>query len=110
MTSSSQQRGIAAETTGCADAGELAKAQAALRAARQPRHAKLRKAVQCLDENEAEAAEHIITQFLDKHSGDACALNLLAEAVLKRGRKEEAAELLKQCVESAPDFAAARFN
>jgi tetratricopeptide (TPR) repeat protein len=93
-----------------ADNGEIARAQAANLAERRPQHAKLKQAAEAMSQGRAEVAERLIAQFLERHPRDAGALNLLAEVALKRGQKERAELLLKECVARSPNFAAARFN
>lgn len=110
MTSSAHPEGAATSTITWPDAGEIASAQAALRAARLPRHAKLKQAFDLLDKNHTEAAERLITEYLAKRPRDPGALNLLADVAVKRGQKERAEALLKDCVDLAPEFAVARFN
>jgi len=63
-----------------------------------------------LSQGRAQEAQAGLTKFLAGHPGDADALNLLARAQIRLGRREEGAALLENCLQSAPDFALARYN
>jgi tetratricopeptide (TPR) repeat protein len=92
------------------DDAEIARIAAASRAIRPLRHPRLRDAAQALNANRPDVAEQILSEFLQKHPGDADALNLTADAALRLDRKRDAEEALARCVAEAPDFDAARFS
>lgn len=108
--SPSPHQDLASTTDVWADTGEIARAQAANLVERQPRHPRLKRAADALGAGRHEEGIRLIQQYLEKHPGDPIALNLWAEAALSEGHKEQAEVLLRECVEKAPGFAAARFN
>ncbi len=89
---------------------DIARAVAAFRASRRLRHPKTLKAADLLDRNEPEAAEALLSPYLEKHPRDAAALNLMAEIAARLGQHDRSENLLAQCLEISPDFLLARFN
>jgi predicted Zn-dependent protease len=82
----------------------------ALHAERPLRHPQLREAARALDASRPDIAEQLLAPYLRKHPADIDALNLMADALLRRERKAEAEALLAQCTARAPNFNLARFN
>lgn len=89
---------------------QIAKAVAAFRADRRLRHQKAVKAAGLLDRNEVASAEAVLAPYLEKHPGDAAALNLMAEIATKLGQHARAETLLANCLGLLPEFGLARFN
>jgi predicted Zn-dependent protease len=89
---------------------EFSRLLGALQDQRPLRHPELREAWRALDANRPDIAGQLLTGFLRKHPGDADALNLMADVLLRRERKAEAEALLAQCVARAPNFDLARLN
>jgi tetratricopeptide (TPR) repeat protein len=85
-------------------------AAAELGARRPIRSARLRQLVQAFPGAPTEHIEQEVRRHLSINPEDADALSFLAQALIQRGRRREAAELLARCLDIAPDFAAARFN
>lgn len=88
----------------------FAAAAAALNVQRPVRSARLRQMLPGLQAAPPELAERELRQFLANGAEDPDALAFLAYTILRRGRPKEAAALLEQALDTAPDFAAARFN
>ncbi len=63
-----------------------------------------------LDHKGFEAAQTLVSRYLEKTPVDAGALNLMAEIALKLGENAKAESLLANCLSLAPDFTLARFN
>lgn len=97
------------DTNGAADA-EFAETLARLRARRPLRRPEFRDARRALDANRPDRAEQLLRSFLDRRGSDIDALNLLAEAMLRRGRRSEAVALLERCLACDPGFDLARYN
>jgi tetratricopeptide (TPR) repeat protein len=89
---------------------EFSRLLTALHAQRPLRHPELREASRALDGDRPDIAARLLAPFLRKHPGDVDALNLMADALLRRERKSEAEALLAQCVARAPGFDLARLN
>ena len=70
----------------------------------------LRDAMTAYRENRFEDARVLLLEHLRAGSEDVNALKLLAEIAIKQGRMPRAEELLRRCIEMAPDFVAARFR
>ena len=73
-----------------------------------PSKPELQKAAQALHDGRPRASELILRSYLDRHPGDVDGMALLADALVRLDRHQEAAELLAPCLEQAPGFAAAR--
>jgi len=93
-------------------AGEdaFAVAAAAMRALRPLRNARLKNAAELLRQKEYQAAEGLLSSYLEKSPDDPGALQLMAQAAYNLGRKEKAEALYAQCLAHAPDFTAARYE
>ena len=87
-----------------------ARAAAALDAQRPLRGRALQQIAQLLSGGHAEQAVRGLGEYLADRPGDVDAINLMARAQIRLGRREEALPLLARCLELAPDFALARFN
>ena len=72
--------------------------------------ARLPEAIQALDAGRIEVAEKLVRSRLDDHPNDANALKLLAEIAIRCHVREDAEQLLAQCLQIAPDFRAARYR
>jgi len=89
---------------------EFSRLLTALHARRPLRHPELREAGRALDNGRLDTAERLLAAYLRRHKDDVDALNLMADALLRRERKAEAEALLAQCVARAPGFDLARLN
>lgn len=67
-------------------------------------------AAQALDARDLETAERILRPHLRSRPADPAALRMLAAIAGRLGFGSEAADLLRYCLDLAPDFAAARFE
>jgi len=85
-------------------------AAAALDAQRPVRGRALQQIAQLLAGGDVESAARELGEHLADRPGDADAINLMARAQIRLGRREDALPLLARCLELAPDFALARFN
>ncbi|HEX3653955.1 MAG TPA: sulfotransferase [Rhizomicrobium sp.] len=72
------------------------------------RNPRLRQIVSAMREGHVEHAEKELAAYLAKNRRDADALFLMARALYRQDRREEALEYLARCLEIVPDFAAAR--
>ncbi|MBV9570993.1 MAG: sulfotransferase [Alphaproteobacteria bacterium] len=72
-------------------------------------HPRLREAASLLDQGRFVPAERIACDFLKTNPQDVSALRLLAEILIRLERRSEAENLLVQCLQLAPQSAAARF-
>src|ERR1043166_1482280 len=81
---------------------------AELRARRPIRNARLWKIAS--NPQEPALAESALRGYLEKYPDDADALNFLAAAEARLGRRAEAVSLLRRCLELAPEYASARFD
>ncbi|MBV8978380.1 MAG: sulfotransferase [Alphaproteobacteria bacterium] len=70
----------------------------------------LRDAMTAYRESRLEDARLLLLEHLKTNPEDVNALKLLAEIAIKQGRMRRAEELLRRCIELAPDFVAARFR
>jgi predicted Zn-dependent protease len=70
----------------------------------------LRDAMTAHREGRFDDARKLLLEHLKSNPQDVNATKLLAEIALKQGRMVRAEELLRRCVELAPDFVAARFR
>jgi len=70
----------------------------------------LQKAVAALRNGRPDITEDILTEFLERNPEHVNAIKMLAEAAIACDRNEDASALLEQCLELAPDFAAARYR
>jgi predicted Zn-dependent protease len=70
----------------------------------------LAQASDALAQGQIDAAESLVSGFLEKKPRDPAALNLMADIARRAQRFEEAENLLSRCVELAPDSAGYRFN
>ena len=89
---------------------EFSRRLGALQNQRPLRHPELREARRALEAERPDIAEQRLAPYLRKHPGDADALNLMADVMLRRERKAEAEALLAQCIVRAPNFDLARLN
>lgn len=85
-------------------------AAAALDAQRPVRGRALQQIAQLLAGGDVERAVRELGEYLARRPDDADAINLMARAQIRLGRREEAVPLLARCLALAPDFAMARFN
>jgi tetratricopeptide (TPR) repeat protein len=85
-------------------------AAATLSAQRPLRRPRLQRIAADLRGNRVEAAEAGLREDLNDFPDDVDSANLLAQVLIHRGPRREAALLLGRCVELEPEFAAARFN
>ena len=97
-------------TTAPSNADAFARAAAELDAQRPVRGRALREIASYLAEGRAELALRELGKHLAADGDDADAMSLMARALVRLGRREEALPLLARCLELAPDFALARFN
>jgi tetratricopeptide (TPR) repeat protein len=72
------------------------------------RHPRLREAARHLNEDRGGAAVKLLDAFLKAHPRDVHALQLMALAALRAGRRQRALTLLTQCTELAPQSQPAR--
>ena len=91
-----------------AKTGAFARATAELGTKRPLRDPHLRRIVSDMREGNAQAAGKALLAHLAESPNDADALFLLARALYRQDRREEALEYLQRCLEAAPDFTAAR--
>lgn len=96
--------------THTSDQVDIAKAITVFRAQRQLRHLKVRAAAELLDKNRADAAEALLSPYLEKNPRDPSALNLMAEIAFKLSHYAKAEALAAKCVATSPGFALARYN
>jgi tetratricopeptide (TPR) repeat protein len=92
------------------DADSFVCAANALDAQRPLRSRRLRDLADALAQGDAERCARDLADHLLGHPDDADALNLLARAQIRLGRREDALPLLARCVALAPGFALARYN
>ena len=95
------------DETGDAAAADQARAQFIKTVNRDPR---LMAAATALCENELPRAEVLLRAHLKQHETDVAALRMLAEVAARLRRYGDAQTLLKNCLELAPSFSAARNN
>jgi predicted Zn-dependent protease len=101
---------------GLAEAFELIGDEAAAQAARARqikggvRDPVLMSAAAALVDGKPGEAEKILRGLLETRPDEPAAIRMLAEAVARLGRQEEAATLLADCLKIAPAFTAARHN
>ena len=88
--------------------GAFARAAAQLGKKRPLRNPRLQKIVAEMREGNAADAGKELAAYLAKNKRDADALFLMARALYRQDRREEAIEHLQRCLEIAPDFTAAR--
>src|ERR1051325_5045435 len=69
----------------------------------------LEQAAAALRDNRPAVAEALLRRVLAAQPGDAQALKLLGDALIRLERPDEAAESLRHCLALAPDFDAARY-
>lgn len=86
------------------------RAAVALDAQRPLRSRTLQQVASRLADDPAQRAMRELREYLAERPDDADALNLMARAQIRLGRRDEALPLLARCLEIAPDFALARFN
>ncbi|HEX4080859.1 MAG TPA: sulfotransferase [Rhizomicrobium sp.] len=72
--------------------------------------AQLRDARAALHDGRLDTAERLLRELQELRPGDASLIKLLADTVLRIGRRYEAETLLERCLELAPDSLAARFR
>jgi tetratricopeptide (TPR) repeat protein len=70
----------------------------------------LHEARSALREERFAPAERLLLELQTRHPADARIIKLLADAVLRLGRRKEAELLLERCLELAPGWRAARFR
>ncbi|MEI9932548.1 MAG: tetratricopeptide repeat protein [Rhizomicrobium sp.] len=70
----------------------------------------MREAAEFLLGDNADVAEEILQDFMQRHGRTAQALHILAEAKLRLKRVDLAEECIAECVQIAPDYNAARFS
>jgi tetratricopeptide (TPR) repeat protein len=85
-------------------------ARAALRARWKLRHPQLREAAAALEKDRTEQVGAILAKFLQGFPGDIDALNLAGELLMRRGRYEDAAKVLANCIAHNAQFDVARCN
>lgn len=90
------------------ETGAFARAAAELGEKRPLRSARLRRIVENMRAGNAQGAGKELAAYLTKNKRDADALFLMARALYRQDRREEALEHLAKCLEVAPDFTAAR--
>jgi tetratricopeptide (TPR) repeat protein len=88
--------------------GAFARATAELGTKRPLRDPHLRRIVSDMREGNAQAVGKALLAHLAESPNDADALFLMARALYRQDRREEALEYLQRCLEAAPDFTAAR--
>jgi tetratricopeptide (TPR) repeat protein len=91
-----------------AELGAFARAAAELGKKRPLRDPRLRRIVSDMREGDVHGAGKELVAYLAENSRDADALFLMARALYRQDRREEALEHLQRCLEIAPDFTAAR--
>jgi len=91
-------------------ADSFAQSAARLRTQRPLRNRRLRQSSTDLQAGRVDSAEKALRQFLAAHPNDPDAMMLMAKVAARRGRPSEALEVLKRCLELAPDFVMARFE
>jgi tetratricopeptide (TPR) repeat protein len=94
--------------TGATELDAMAGAVAELGQRRPLRNPLLRQIVSEMREGRVDGAEKELTNYLAKNPRSPDALFLKARALYRLDRCEEAIEFLEQCLDIAPDFAAAR--
>ena len=107
---SKQQPAAAAQSGGTAERDGFVLADAQLAAQRPLRNKRLQQIAARQSGEQIDSAEKDLSDYLAKHPDDADALSLMARLKVRRGRRRDAIALLGNCLERAPDFAAARFN
>jgi tetratricopeptide (TPR) repeat protein len=88
--------------------GAFARAAAELGKKRSLRDPRLRRIVSDMREGDVHGAGKELVAYLAEKPRDADALFLMARALYRQDRREEALEHLQRCLEIAPDFTAAR--
>src|SRR4051794_21256404 len=88
--------------------GAFARAAAELGKKRPLRNPRLRQIVAGMREGRVDSAEKELAAYIAKNKRDPDALFLMARALYRQDRREEALEHLAKCLDVAPDFAAAR--
>jgi len=93
-------------------AGDAGGAEAAFREYERAavRHPALRPAADALHVGDAQRAEALLRAHLRQRPGDGQALQMLAQACERLGRRDEARGLLEACLAAEPDSDAARFQ
>jgi len=91
-----------------AEMSTFARAAAELGKKRPLRNPRLRQIVADMREGDIHGAGKELVAYLAKNPRDADALFLMARALYRQDRREEALEHLVKCLEAAPDFTAAR--
>jgi tetratricopeptide (TPR) repeat protein len=81
-----------------------------MRSQRKIKSASLRRLAAELANQNPEAAERGFRDYVSAHPRDPDGLQILAQHVFRLGRKREAAGLYDQCLQLAPDYAAARYQ
>src|SRR6185312_17410786 len=71
---------------------------------------RLRQLVADMRDGDVQRAGNELVAYLARNPRDADALFLMARALYRQDRREEALEHLAACLEAAPDFTAARFE
>jgi tetratricopeptide (TPR) repeat protein len=75
-----------------------------------PQGARLQDAAGALRDGQIEVAERLLRSHLDLHPRDVNALKMLAEVAVRCHAREDAEQLLAECLQIAPDFKAARYR
>jgi tetratricopeptide (TPR) repeat protein len=70
----------------------------------------LQKAIAALRNGRPDITEDILSEFLERNPEHVNAIKMMAEAAIACDRNEDASTLLEQCLDLAPDFAAARYR
>ncbi|MGH6877662.1 MAG: tetratricopeptide repeat-containing sulfotransferase family protein [Rhizomicrobium sp.] len=73
-------------------------------------NSQLHEASAALHEGHLDAAERLLQELQKLRPADARPIKLLADTVLRMGRRHEAEALLERCLELSPDWLAARFR
>jgi len=74
------------------------------------RNRRLAQAADAITDDRIDAAELLLSRFLQRQPDEPAALNLMADIARRAGRFGEAEQLLSRCVSEAPDCAGYRFN
>ena len=101
-------RGMARAESASEDS--FAPAATRIDAHRPRRKPRLQKIAAHLQNDRIALAEKELSEHLARRPDDADAISLLAQTVVRLGRRTEAASLLARCLELAPNFDAARFD
>lgn len=88
----------------------FAAAGAAMRAKHPLRHPKLKEAAGLLQQKQAQAAQSLLSGFLNARPNDPGGVRLMAQALFATGRKEESEAVFARAVALAPDDAAVHYE